>query len=334
MGVTFIASASQTLWRILESYSEDPAPLFRAAGLDPRYWNEPDARFDDRKLDNAWARAIELTGDPCLGLRAADFINPGSLHALGFAWLVSETLYDALQRLVRYFDIISNGARLELAVSADECRVAVDRLNIQGRALPQRVDAFWASLIALCRMILTDDFAPLSLSLRRPSPPCAADFYRLFGAPVQFSAPRDVMTLSRAVAEQPLPTSNRLLARANEQIVADYLARFHADTYPDRVRARLVELLPAGSVSEETLARSLNLSRRTLQRRLAEDGTSYKALLDEARCELAVRYIGEQCMSIKEATYMLGFSEPGNFSRAFKRWTGEAPSKFRANPFA
>jgi len=330
MSITVIASASQTLWRILESCGVEPAPVFREAGLDPRRWNETDARFDDESLDLAWLRAVDLTGDPCLGLHAARFINPGSLHALGFAWLVSDSLHDALARLVRYFDMISNGVGLELSVSGDTCRLAIDRMLFMHSALPYRMDAFWAALIAMCRMSLSADFAPTSLTLSRPAPPCAADFYGLFRCPIDFAAPRDAMTFARDAVEQPLPTANRILARTNERVIADYLARFHADSFPDRVRTRLIELLPGGAYNELTVAQSLNVSRRTLQRRLAADGTSFKVLLDEARHELAVRYIGEQRMSIKEASYLLGFGEPGNFTRAFKRWTGEAPSRFRA----
>jgi AraC-like DNA-binding protein len=330
MSVTVIASTSQVLWRVIESYGLDPAPVFKDAGLDPRRWSEKDARFDDEHLDAAWLHAVEATGDPCLGLRAARFINPASLHALGFAWLVSDTLYEALARLVRYFRMISDGMELELSTSSDSCSLAIDRLQWQPRSLAYRLDSFWAGLVAMCRLSLDDDFAPLKLEMRRPEPPCVADFYGFFRAPIIFDARRDAIMLPRGLVEQPLPTGNRDLARANERVVADYLARFDASNLPDRVRARLVEALPGGQVDEEQLAQAFNVSRRTLQRRLAEAGTSFTGLLDEARRELALRYIGERRMSIKEVTYMLGFSEPGNFSRAFKRWTGQAPSRFRA----
>ena len=135
--------------------------------------------------------------------------------------------------------------------------------------------------------------------------------------------------LPRAATEHPLPTANRELARANDRVVTDYLERFTAQHFADRVRVRLVELLSSGVAHEDEVARSLHVSRRTLQRRLAEQGTNYKTLFDEARRELALRYIGEQGMSIKEATYVLGFSEPSNFTRAFKRWTGASPSQYR-----
>jgi AraC-like DNA-binding protein len=90
-------------------------------------------------------------------------------------------------------------------------------------------------------------------------------------------------------------------------------------------------VLPSGAFSEADLAEALHISPRTLQRRLADEGTSFKVLLDEARRELALRLIGERRMSIKETSYLLGFSEPGNFSRAFRRWTGAAPSRFRGS---
>jgi AraC-like DNA-binding protein len=97
-----------------------------------------------------------------------------------------------------------------------------------------------------------------------------------------------------------------------------------------RVKVALLEHLPSGHVSEEEIAQGLHLSLRTLQRKLRDEGTSYKELLDETRRELATEYIKNPHVSISEITYLLGFSEPSNFSRAFKRWTGSSPSAFRA----
>ena len=197
MGFTFIASTSQVLWRVLDSYGVDPAPLFRQAGLDPQRWEEPDARFDNAKLDAAWVAAVAATGDPCIGLRASRFVNPGSLHALGFAWLVSDNLYEALERLVRYFRMISDGMQLELSLSGDECRLAIDRILDRGPGLIPRLDAFWAALLALCRLSLSDAFAPKAVALQRPAPTCVADFYGLFRSAIEFAAPRDMMIFER-----------------------------------------------------------------------------------------------------------------------------------------
>jgi AraC-like DNA-binding protein len=319
---------SQTLWRLLEARAIDPEPVFRGAGLDPAQWNEPYTRFANENLDRAWARATELTGDPCIGLDAARFVSPASLHALGFAWLASDTLHDALSRLVRYAEVIGGDLSLRLEVSGESCRLTVERAQLSGDAVPQRHDAFWAALLGMCRMITSDTLAPLSLELRRLEPECVAAFYRLFQAPVSFGALRDSIAFARDIAERPLPTANRVLAHANEQVIEDYLTRINADTLGDRVRSHLIDLLPSGEFSEAAIARALHLSPRTLQRRLADEGTGFKVLLDEARRELALRFIGERRLSIKETSYLLGFSEPGNFSRAFRRWTGQAPSAY------
>jgi AraC-like DNA-binding protein len=332
MTTSFLSSMSQVLWRLLEARSIDPEPVFRDAGLDPAQWNEPYTRFSNEQLDRAWAQATQLTRDPCIGLDAARFISPASLHALGFAWLVSDTLYDALSRLVRYADVIGGDLNLRLEVSGESCRLTIETLELHGGSVPQRGDAFWASLLSMCRMLTSDRLAPLSLELRRLEPDCVADFYRMFQAPITFGALRDSIAFDRNTVERPLPTGNRALAYANEQVIEDYLAKINATTLGDKVRSHLIDLLPSGAFSEAAIARALHLSPRTLQRRLADEGTGFKVLLDEARRELALRFIGERRLSIKETSYLLGFSEPGNFSRAFRRWTGEAPSTYRSEP--
>jgi AraC-like DNA-binding protein len=82
-------------------------------------------------------------------------------------------------------------------------------------------------------------------------------------------------------------------------------------------------------VTEESIADALHLSRRSLQRRLKEEGTSYTQVLDETRRQLAAQYVRHSRLSINEITYLLGFSEPSNFSRAFRRWTGASPTAYR-----
>ena len=96
-----------------------------------------------------------------------------------------------------------------------------------------------------------------------------------------------------------------------------------------QVKTKLIQELPSGHICEENIAEDLYMSQRSLQRRLREEGTTYKELLNETRRDLAAQYIKVSGVSINEITYLLGFSEPSNFSRAFKRWTGVSPSEYR-----
>jgi AraC-like DNA-binding protein len=313
---------------MIETYGIDPALVFRSAGLDVESWQDPYARFPATQLDAAWRQSVDLVGDPCFGLRAARCWHPSQLHALGYAWLASDTLADAVSRLTRFFRLITETAVMELSESKDQLRLAVSTVPY-ATVIHERTDAFLAVLVGLCRLSTDAGFAPLALHLRRPEPACASEFYGLFKAPITFAASRDVVVFRREDMYRPLPTGNKELARANEQVITDYLQRLDATNLAGHVRIRLLDSLSSGEVDEAGMARSMNLSRRTFQRRLADEGTSFKEVLDETRRQVALRYVENPHMPLKEVSYLLGFSEPSNFTRAFRRWTGKSPSDYR-----
>ena len=96
-----------------------------------------------------------------------------------------------------------------------------------------------------------------------------------------------------------------------------------------QVRRQLTAQLSSGMANQESIANELHMSLRTLQRKLESEGTTFKRLLEETRKGLAIQYMAESHHSVNEITYLLGFSEASNFSRAFKRWTGQSPSAYR-----
>jgi AraC-like DNA-binding protein len=198
------------------------------------------------------------------------------------------------------------------------------------RAHDMLYDLMTAAVVHMCRLSAGEAFDPLRVLLRRAEPPCAEQFTEYFRAPVEFEAGRDALLLPTEALQAPLPTANLEIAHASEKVIQGYLAGLDRTEIAVQVTARLVELLPSGDASEQAVADALHMSLRSLQRKLKAEGTSYKALLDSTRRDLAVQYVRSSRMSINEITYLLGFSEPGNFSRAFKRWTGTSPSQFRA----
>jgi AraC-like DNA-binding protein len=115
----------------------------------------------------------------------------------------------------------------------------------------------------------------------------------------------------------------------NDQTVVDYLARFDRASITMQVRSKIIAQLPEGVPKQEDIAGTLHVSVRSLQRRLKSEQTSFKHLLNDTRKALAVQYIRESYRSLGEITYLLGFSDPSNFNRAFKRWMGETPSRYR-----
>ena len=330
MPYTVLASSALSVWRALESYDIDPDEMFRSVGLDPKRLYQPNARYRDADLYELWTLAVRTTEDPCIGLRVASFWHPSAAHALGYAWLASATLKDALERTVRYFRMMSDKEKLILEETDDELRLVVENPVLDYPTAAEDLDASFAVLIELCRTCHGDHFDPLRVTLRRPEPPDPKPFAAHFRAPIQFAGNEDSVCFDRATALAAMPTANAEIARANEKIVQDYLARFDRSSVAMQVRARLTEQLPSGNTTQDSIADALHMSLRSLQRRLRNEGTSYKDLLEETRRELAAHYMAESHRSINEITYLLGFSEPSNFSRAFRRWTGKSPTDYRS----
>ncbi len=327
---SLLASITQVLWNALESNGHDSRLLFERAGLDPNKLHDPNARYPYAGVRKLWRLAVEQTDDPCFGLVAARFWHPSNFHGLGFAWMASTNLKEAMERAIRYFRIVTTDPeQLRLIEHRDSYVFIVDASKVLHRGLDQEYDFFLALLVNMCRSSCGLALKIERVTMERSAPRCASRFNDFFGTQVEFSAAQNAVFFSKADLERPLPTANVELALANEQIVQRYLARIDRSDIVIRVKTLLIRELPSGQVTEEAIAKDLNMSQRTLQRKLREEGTTYKELLDETRRDLAAKYIQVSNVSINEITYLLGFSEPSNFSRAFKRWTGVSPSVYR-----
>lgn len=317
------------LWKILEFYGQDADRLFRSEGLDPARMQDPNARFPDARVEALWEKAGALISDPCFGLRAARCWHPNMLGALGYAWLASSTLRAAFDRFQRYSRLLADLSDLQLKEAPEGMSVRLVAARQQEREIPGLVDASLSAILDMCRVNYGETLDPVSVSLRRDQPTCAGQYFAFYRCPVYFSAPVNELILPLEAIDKPLPTSNKQMASMHDQVVAEALARLEEDDIVTRVKAFVIEQLPSGGISEEAAAAAANISTRTLQRRLRENGQSFGQLTESVRQELAMKYILNPGISLGEISYLLGFSEPSSFSRAFRRWTGETPRKMR-----
>ena len=326
---TTIISVAALLVDTLEHYGLDPGPILLEAGIDPHKERRPDDRFPSRRLQKLWRLAEIHTGDPCLGLTFASFIQPANLHGVGLAWAASDTLRDGIHRLVRYQKVISTILDIRIDEQQGCSRICFHPRTGDRPKVPASVDATLASFFRMCRIVAGPDIHPVRVTLRHGRPACAGRLEAYFGCPVEFRAPHDCLFFHRATLERPLSSAHPELARVNDMAVIEYLRRFDRRDIATQVRARIIESLPDGLPHQDRIARSLNLSLRNLQRKLNTEGTTFKQLLDETRRELALQYLRGSERPIIEIAFLLGFSEPSNFSRAFRRWTGVSPRQYR-----
>ena len=325
---TTLASWALVVAKALEAKGLDSHDVFRRAGLDPSRLVDPNARYPFAGMTRLWELAAQLTGDECIGIGVAEYWHPSSLHALGYAWLASESLKAALERTERYFHVVTTAGRGELTRTSGGYRFSSYPTTHQ-QANQAAIDAGAAVLVKLCRMCAGPQFRARRIYLAHPRPGCAERMTEYFGAPIEYDQPGFGIEIDVAEAERTLPTGNVELAHASDRIVAGYLAHLDRSVIAMRVKAKLLDTLPSGEVTEAAMAAALHVSLRTLQRKLREEGTSYKALLEDTRRELARQYMQNSRLPVTEVAYLLGFSELSNFSRAFKRWQGVSPSVYR-----
>jgi AraC-like DNA-binding protein len=182
----------------------------------------------------------------------------------------------------------------------------------------------------MCRMNFGASLRAQEVTLCRERPADPAPWEAFFGARVRFGEARNSLMLARKDADAALPVANRQIAGALDTILARQLAELDRSNVAVRCKAAVLERMVSGESMDVDVARSLHMSRRTLQRKLAEADLTYQQLVDDTRRELALRYIEDPDKSITEITFLLGFSGQSALTRAFRRWTGKSPTDYRA----
>jgi AraC-like DNA-binding protein len=233
--------------------------------------------------------------------------------------------------VVLYCRLFSEATIVTLEERGDRCRISM-RVLPPTKLAVEEVDALAAVGARLCRLLGDGSHCLRSVELRRPPVADPARFRIQFRAPVSFGCTEDALILDRAKCEERIRGANPELARANDVVAADALARLDSPVCA-RVRAALVEALPKGNESHGEIARVLGISTRRLDRQLAAESTTYRELVDETRRQLALAYLHDDRFSITEIGFLLGFACSASFTRAFRRWTGQPPVKFRRDTY-
>ena len=330
---TGLASMGQMYRRLLEMHGLDALAIASQAGIDLARIADPTERIAIDKVDAMLRVAIPLIPDPAFGLQAARCWHPAYLGVLGHAWLSSQTLRTAFERLARYSRLVGERGAAKAEQTPRGLKVSF-RPN-RGDPATEPVAAVFgdiamAVLLDMCRMNAGAALRPTAVSLGRPEPRETQPYERFFGCPVRYGAGEDALVLSARDADRPLPSSNRRLAAVFDGMLTGELARLDRSDVVSRCRAEVLDHLPSGEMGELEMAKRLHMSRRTLQRKLAETDTTYLRLVDDTRKDLALRYIADKTRPITDIAFTLGFSQQSAFTRAFKRWTGVSPTDYRS----
>jgi AraC-like DNA-binding protein len=308
----------------------------RAAGIGAGFPASPDDRVPGSRVERLWSFAVDQTGDPLVGLHMAESYNPGALDILGYVILSCRNVGEALEKFARYARLLNDGMRVELVREGKTafCRITyVDGMDNYLLRSPQHaIDATWGGLAREMRRLAGTPLGATAVWFRHaaPNPASVAEYNRVLGAAVRFGAAEDRFIFPSTHLDQPLPSANPMLLEVFEQHARAALPAIAAEpSCADQVARVLSQKLKGSAPALEEIARELSMSSRNLQRTLRGAGTSYQLLLDAARRDLAIRHLANPATSAGQVGFLLGFSEPSAFHRAFRRWTGKSPSAFR-----
>ncbi len=333
---TIAASIVADMYQYLDERGVSSVEAAKACDIRMSVPPGSDERVAGSRIERLWAHAVRETGDPVIGLHMAESYSPGSLDILGYVMLSCSTVGQVLDRLSRYMSVLNDGLRLEVVREAPTayCRYTFveGTDNYLLRRPREAIDTMWGGLARELGRLTAKPLTASSVWFRHPTPPPAelAEYERLLGAPVRFGMHEDRFMMPLAHLDEPLRSANPHLLAVFERHADEVLSRLETQGKPSRRVMEVVAARMKGVVPTLTeVARELAMSERNLQRVLRSDGTSFQKLVDALRRDLAISHLANPDTSAGQVGFLLGFSEPSAFHRAFRRWTGKAPHTFR-----
>ncbi|MEM9562592.1 MAG: AraC family transcriptional regulator ligand-binding domain-containing protein [Actinomycetota bacterium] len=311
---------------LLRDVGVEPTTVLESADLPADLFERESATLAPPDMFRLWLAVEEAIGDPLLPLRVARSLTLESFDTAIFAALCSRDLNAAARRIAVHKRLIGP-ARLDVEIGDRRTRLEMTWPATvtppASMALTELV--FW---VALVRLATGAEVAPVALGC--PEPPPQVDAYHHYLGVAVSRSRRWSISFTSVDAGRPFVTANEAMWRSLEADLGRRMIDLdRTATTSERVRATLLELLPAGETSAAAVGATLGLSVRTLQRRLRGEGTSFKGLVNETRSALAVHYLRHSDLPIADIAFLLGYGDHHSFYRAFHSWTGSTPKAVR-----
>ncbi len=319
---------SAMLARKLDDLGVPPAAVLRQAGLPANLFDQAKILVSTEELFALYRAIAEVSDDPAIGLELGTEPRVERYDPIAIAAISARSLRDALERLARYKQLTCPEEIL-LTERGGESRVQFRWLLAAESEPPVLIDLCFAWVVGIARRGTGELVRPRRIELCG-SPGHRGVYEAHFDCPVRFERRTNLVVFATADLDRPFVTHNTELAAAVTPQLDAELARANASrAIGDQVKGILKRQLAGRRPAIEEVARTLRSSARTLQRRLAEDGTSFQQLVQEARRELARHYLLSSSLELNETAYLLGYEDAHSFFRAFHDWEGSPPGEWR-----
>lgn len=329
---TIHAAHCHALLLALTDLGVDTTPLLIRASLDGIALAQPDLRVSRESARCLWRNAILRCSTSDLSLRAAQVLPLGAYGVLDHLFTHCQTVGDAFSAIAQFGTIVNNESRVIVERNGSNVHLWFDDPGDPG-GKPRYAQEFnAATFIVRARLAWRTPFTPgqVCFAYARPRPQDVSLLTSFFGVTPRFSARRFELVFPLSLWQRSTGRSDPLLFEALCAYAERRAQQIPSPVFSDRVRKAIVERLSAGhSVRLAEISRTVCCSRRTLQRRLRSQGSSFSGIVEQTRQWLAEHYLETSDLAICEIASLVGYAHESGMSRAFKKWHGISPRAFR-----
>lgn len=314
--------------RAAEACGADRQTLLHESLIEPQVLDTNMGFLSLEQTVTLWQRAEQLTGDPYLGIKMGLGVRPGYLSVLAYTMMSCQTFLEALQKVQRYQRLVSEGGRIEVRQSQPQSAIVYLPHQDGTRFSRHQIESVLVLIIGFARWLIGESLRPSEVRFTHEAPKETNLHREVFQCPLHFGCKENALLLDKKWMTMELPAADPELLRLHMAQADQRLRLMDRHTTSERIR---IILDAAGHFdwSREHMASRLRMSSRTLQRRLAKEGTTFQEIYDGYRHRAALTLLKDPELSASEVGMLLGFSEPSTFYRAFKRWEGQTPGRYR-----
>jgi len=326
-----ISVAAMTGWpEQVAAAGSDPDRILSGLALNRVVFTNPEGFIPSSSFSNLLEETARQTGDMNFGLHFGERFNPKNIGPLTYVVINSPTILAGFENVSRYLKVHNQAATTSMDVERERVFIRYRISELTFDLSRQHNEYSMAVMLNTIRLLAGSDWTPLEVHFGHHAPNGVGEHRRIFGAPVLFECPTNALVVERDFIERQIPAADNRLYRILQRYLQNVLADMpKEDKMLVAVRKAIAETMREGNPTLKSVAKKLGLSPRTLERRLQERRMGFKKLMEDTRRRFAVHYLKEREHTLTQIAFLLGYSEVSAFNRAFKRWMGSTPLKYR-----
>lgn len=306
--------------------------ILEAVELNQNDLDDPNLRVSMTTIEKVWITCIELTRDPLLGLHSGELVDFSSIGILGYLIETSQNAKAAILETIKYQKLIGELIRFSVTDSSTLTKIQATPTQIfrknHSLASRQAIESSFSFLCCCVRKLSGTKVSPQIVSFQFANPQMIEEYERIFNCTIIFGEDISEIVFKKIDLEKPASGYNPELFQMMKDQANFLIAKLtDKESFENQVKKIILGMFDRTFPSVGLVASAMSMSKRTLQRKLEEDHTSFQVVLDQIRKDLAIKYL-ENNMNPTQIAYSLGFSDPSAFTKSFSRWTGIKPTNY------